>query len=56
MLRRLRSMDAQIQAVGEETEYAYRVAFQLPNGNLKELADRIEDIPDCEVLSLGRSL
>jgi glutamine phosphoribosylpyrophosphate amidotransferase len=49
-------MDASIQQVDEKTEYAYRVAFQLPNGNLKELADRIEDIPDCEVLSLGRSL
>jgi glutamate synthase domain-containing protein 1 len=56
VLRRLEAMDASIQQVDEKTEYAYRVAFQLPNGNLKELADRIEDIPDCEVLSLGRSL
>jgi methylamine---glutamate N-methyltransferase subunit A len=56
VLQRLKAMDASIQQVDEETEYAYRVAFQLPNGNLKELADRIEDIPDCEVLSLGRSL
>jgi methylamine---glutamate N-methyltransferase subunit A len=56
VLQRLKAMDASITQVDEETEYAYRVAFQLPNGNLKELADRIEDIPDCEVLSLGRSL
>src|ERR687891_520064 len=56
VLQRLRAMDARVLEVDEETEYAYRVAFQLPNGNLKELADRIEDIPDCEVLSLGHSL
>jgi glutamate synthase domain-containing protein 1 len=56
VVQRLKAMNASIQQVDEKTEYAYRVAFQLPNGNLKELADRIEDIPDCEVLSLGRSL
>jgi methylamine---glutamate N-methyltransferase subunit A len=56
VLQRLKAMDATIEDVEEGTEYAYRVAFQLPNGSLKELADRIEDIPDCEVLSLGRSL
>jgi glutamate synthase domain-containing protein 1 len=56
VIQRLKAMDASIQQVDEKTEYAYRVAFQLPNGNLKEIADRIEDIPDCEVLSLGRSL
>ena len=56
VIRRLRAMDADIHDVEEETEYAYRVAFTLPNGNLKELADRIEDIPDAEVLSLGHSL
>jgi glutamine phosphoribosylpyrophosphate amidotransferase len=49
-------MGADIDDVDEKTEYAYRVAFTFPNGNLKELADRIEDIPDCEVLSLGHSL
>ncbi len=56
VVRRLKAMDADIHDVEEETEYAYRVAFTLPNGNLKELADRIEDIPDAEVLSLGHSL
>jgi hypothetical protein len=49
-------MGADIHDVEEATEYAYRVAFTFPNGNLKELADRIEDITDAEVLSLGRSL
>jgi methylamine---glutamate N-methyltransferase subunit A len=53
---RLRTLGARVTAVEEETEYAYRVAFTLPNGNLKELADRIEDVPDAEVLSLGHSL
>lgn len=56
VLQRLESMGARIHDVDEKTEYAYRAAFELPNGNLKELADRIEDIPDCEVLSLGHSL
>ena len=56
VIRRLKAMDADIHDVEEETEYAYRVAFTLPNGNLKELADRIEDVPDAEVLSLGHSL
>ncbi|HXV35382.1 MAG TPA: hypothetical protein VD769_15345, partial [Gaiellaceae bacterium] len=56
VVRRLKAMDADIHDVEKETEYAYRVAFTLPNGNLKELADRIEDIPDAEVLSLGHSL
>jgi methylamine---glutamate N-methyltransferase subunit A len=56
VIRRLKGMGADIHDVDEETEYAYRVAFTFPNGNLKELADRIEDIPDCEVLSLGHSL
>jgi hypothetical protein len=49
-------MGADVHDVEEETEYAYRVAFTLPNGNLKELADRVEDIPEAEVLSLGHSL
>ena len=56
VIRRLRQMGADIHDVEEETEYAYRVAFTLPNGNLKELADRIENIPDAEVLSLGHAL
>jgi methylamine---glutamate N-methyltransferase subunit A len=42
--------------IEQETEYAYRATFELANGSLKELADRIEDIRDGEVLSLGHSL
>jgi methylamine---glutamate N-methyltransferase subunit A len=56
VLERLKSMGARIQDVEQETQYAYRASFELPNGNLKELTDRIEDIPDAEVLSIGRSL
>jgi methylamine---glutamate N-methyltransferase subunit A len=56
VLQRLKTMGARVQGVGQETEYAYRAVFELANGNLKELADRIEDIPDAEVLSLGHSL
>jgi hypothetical protein len=56
VVQRLRNMDATIHDVERETEYAYRISLELPNGSLKELADRMEDIPDCEVLSLGHSL
>ena len=44
-----------LHEVEEETDYAYRVTFDY-DGDLKELTDLIEDVPGCEVLSLGRSL
>src|SRR5688572_1829427 len=56
VLERLKSMGARVKDIEQETQYAYRASFELPNGNLKELTDRIEDIPDAEVLSIGRSL
>jgi glutamate synthase domain-containing protein 1 len=56
VLQRLKVMGATVHDVDEETQYAYRVTFEMQNGSLKELADRIEDIPDAEVLSLGHSL
>jgi glutamate synthase domain-containing protein 1 len=56
VLQRLKVMGATVHDVEEETQYAYRVTFEMRNGSLKELADRIEDIPDAEVLSLGHSL
>ncbi|MFO7572109.1 MAG: hypothetical protein R6W48_05840 [Gaiellaceae bacterium] len=52
---RLRALGARINEVEEETPYAFRMAFDF-DGELKALADFIEDIPDAEVLSLGRSL
>jgi glutamate synthase domain-containing protein 1 len=56
VLQRLKTIGATIHDVEGDTGYAYRVSFEFPNGNLKALADRIEDIPDAEVLSLGHSL
>jgi glutamate synthase domain-containing protein 1 len=56
VLQRLKTMGATVKDVEQETQYAYRAVFELANGSLKELADRIEDIPDAEVLSLGHSL
>jgi glutamate synthase domain-containing protein 1 len=60
VLERLRGLGATVHDVEAETEYAYRVELELPShngtGDLKAIADRIEDIPDCEVLSLGHSL
>jgi methylamine---glutamate N-methyltransferase subunit A len=52
---RLEQLGATIDEVEEETPYAFRVAFEY-DGDLKLLADFIEDIPEAEVLSLGRSL
>jgi len=61
VLDRLRALGATIHDVEAETEYAYRIELEVPASNggtpdLKAIADRLEDIPDCEVLSLGRSL
>ena len=44
-----------LHEVEEETPYAFRVSFDY-DGDLKLLADIVEDIPEAEVLSLGRSL
>jgi methylamine---glutamate N-methyltransferase subunit A len=55
VLQRLKAAGAEIQEHERETDYAHRVAFTF-DGDLKDLTDRIEDIPDAEVLSLGHSL
>jgi methylamine---glutamate N-methyltransferase subunit A len=52
---RLRTLGAQVTDVEEETEYAYRVTLEY-DGELKALADYVEDVAGCEVLSLGHSL
>jgi glutamate synthase domain-containing protein 1 len=52
---RLRTLGATVTDVAEETEYAYRVTLEY-GGDLKALADYVEDVTDCEVLSLGHSL
>src|ERR1700757_4749048 len=53
--QRLRRFGAQIHDLEEETEYAFRVTFDY-TGDLKQLADLVEDVPGAEVLSLGHAL
>jgi hypothetical protein len=55
VVARLKAAGAGVEDVEPETEYAYRTTLTYA-GELKELTDRIEDIPDAEVLSIGRSL
>ena len=55
VLAKLRAAGATIRDVEQETEYAYRIVLDY-GGDLKELADRVESVPDAEVLSLGHSL
>ncbi len=52
---RLARLGAAIHEVEVETPYAFRVSFRY-DGELKLLADIVEDIPEAEVLSIGRSL
>jgi len=52
---RMRELGATIDSVEDETDYAYRAVLSY-SGDLKQLADYLEDVPGCEVLSLGHSL
>lgn len=52
---RVKNAGAKVESIEEETEYAYRLVLDY-QGDLKKIADLIEDVPDCEVLSLGHSL
>ncbi len=53
--RRLRLAGAVIDEVEADTEYAYRVKLRY-DGDLKRIADFVEAVPHCEVLSLGHAL
>jgi len=53
--RRLKALGAKIDEVDADTEYAYRVKFRY-DGDLKLIADHVEDVRGCEVLSLGHAL
>ena len=53
--RRLKALGAEIEEVTGDTEYAYRVKFRY-DGDLKLIADHVEDVRGCEVLSLGHAL
>ena len=52
---RLSKIGAAVDAVEGESAYAFRATFRY-EGELKPLTDYVEDIPGCEVLSLGNSL
>jgi glutamate synthase domain-containing protein 1 len=52
---RLGQLGAKITDSEAETDYAYRVTLAY-SGDLKQLADFVEDVPNVEVLSLGHSL
>ena len=52
---RLRAIGATIGEVEVETDYAFRATLTY-DGDLKALTDYVEDVPGCEVLSLGHSL
>jgi len=54
--RRMKSSGASISSIDATTsQHAMTVSFGF-DGDLKELADYVEDVRDTEVLSLGRSL
>lgn len=52
---RLSKIGADVDRMQSESAYAYRATFRY-EGELKPLADYVENIPGCEVLSLGHSL
>jgi len=52
---RVRSIGARVQTVDTSAAHAMTLTFD-HDGDLKELADYVEDIRGAEVLSLGRSL
>ena len=52
---RVRALGAQVSDVKTTTEHAMTVTFGF-DGDLKQLADYVEDIRGTEVLSLGRAL
>ena len=53
--QRLKRIGATVESAESDTEYAYRVIVHY-EGDLKLLTDMLEDVPGCEVLSLGHSL
>src|SRR4051794_1762551 len=53
--RRLVAVGARDAEFEDSTEYAFNVTFGY-DGDLKLLADRVENVPGAEVLSIGHSL
>jgi methylamine---glutamate N-methyltransferase subunit A len=52
---RLAKVGATVERLDDATDYAARVLCDY-DGDLKSLVDYVEDIPGCEVLSVGHSL
>ena len=52
---RLAKIGAVVDRAQSTSEYAYRVTVRY-DGDIKALTDYVEDVPGCEVLSLGHSL
>src|SRR3954451_12437553 len=52
---RLGALGATVHEIEVETDYALRATLTY-TGDLKALADYVEDVPGAEVLSLGHSL
>ncbi len=52
---RLKGMGARIEEMEEATAYAFRYTITF-DGDLKELADRVEDVEGAEILSIGNAL
>lgn len=52
---RLAKIGASLDRMEGDRDYAYRATFQY-EGELQPLADYLEDVPGCEILSLGHSL
>jgi methylamine---glutamate N-methyltransferase subunit A len=52
---RLAKVGATVDRVEGETAYAYRAVISY-SGDLKSMVDYLEDVPGCEVLSVGHSL
>src|SRR5439155_19058397 len=52
---RFADLGAEVEELEGATEYAFRARLHY-DGDPKALTDYVEDVPGCEVLSLGRSL
>jgi glutamate synthase domain-containing protein 1 len=52
---RLAELGGELEELEADTEYAFRAKLRY-DGDLKTLADYLEEVPGCEVLSLGKSL
>jgi hypothetical protein len=52
---RLADLGAEVESLDQHTEYAFRAQLRY-GGDLKTVADYLEEVPGCEVLSLGRTL